>query len=109
MISATADEVGAIRRCLTVSYAPTLCTSVRVVRPELALTKEGPTDLLICQDLTYRYLVSNTGTGECGNYNRTASCQNLVNSVADRRPFDTKPAAIFFKPVDRQRGHFAVL
>lgn len=62
-LESTADEVGVLRRCLGVTYTPSLCTSVTVVKPELQLTKEGPAEILICQDLTYRYAVTNTGTG----------------------------------------------
>jgi uncharacterized repeat protein (TIGR01451 family) len=62
-VAATADEIGLQGSCMTVHYQPSLCVAVRVVKPELAVTKEGPSAALICQDLTYTYRVTNTGTG----------------------------------------------
>lgn len=59
----TADEEGTIRNCLAVSYNPTLCVAVRVVRPELQITKTGPTQAMVCDDLVYVYTVTNSGTG----------------------------------------------
>jgi uncharacterized repeat protein (TIGR01451 family) len=61
--TATAEEVGAIRNCLSVSYQPTLCMAVNVVRPEIQVGKEGPSDVMICQDIPYVYTITNTGTG----------------------------------------------
>jgi uncharacterized repeat protein (TIGR01451 family) len=61
--SATAEEVGNLSNCLTVAYAPTLCVAVRVVKPELTLTKTAPQQALLCQDITYTYKVTNSGTG----------------------------------------------
>jgi uncharacterized repeat protein (TIGR01451 family) len=61
--SATADEVGNLANCLTVAYSPTLCMSVRVVKPELKITKVAPERALLCENITYTYRVSNTGTG----------------------------------------------
>ncbi|HYE21076.1 MAG TPA: CARDB domain-containing protein [Tepidisphaeraceae bacterium] len=62
-IPATADEIGTIGRCLTVQYNPTLCVAVRVVQPELQLVKAGPEYAMICDEITYTYRVTNTGTG----------------------------------------------
>jgi len=61
--SATADEVGSLSNCLTVAYSPTLCVSVRVVKPELQVTKTAPQQALVCQEITYTYRVTNAGTG----------------------------------------------
>lgn len=62
-VNGVADEVGSLKSCLSVRYTPALCTAITVVKPELQLTKEGPSDVLICQNITYRYVVTNPGTG----------------------------------------------
>jgi len=62
-LTGTADAIGTINNCLTVSYNPTLCLAVKAVQPELRITKEGPSAVLICQDINYTYRVSNVGTG----------------------------------------------
>lgn len=58
-----ADEVGTLSNCLAVQYEPTLCIAVQAVKPELQVTKEGPSEVLICQDINYSYRVTNTGSG----------------------------------------------
>jgi uncharacterized repeat protein (TIGR01451 family) len=65
--SEVADEVGTIRNCLSVSYQPTLCVAVQVVRPELQISKSMPTDVLICQEIPVTYRVTNTGSGVAQN------------------------------------------
>jgi uncharacterized repeat protein (TIGR01451 family) len=50
-------------RCFSVSYSPSICTVVAVVQPELSLTKTAPERALICDPLTYEYVVRNTGSG----------------------------------------------
>lgn len=62
-LAGTADEVGSVGSCLSVSYKPSLCVVTRVVKPELQIVKEGPTQVLICQPITYTYRVTNSGTG----------------------------------------------
>jgi uncharacterized repeat protein (TIGR01451 family) len=62
-----AGEVGTLRSCLSVTYTPTLCTSIAVVRPELAIAAAGPDEALICDTLRYRYTVRNPGTGTAEN------------------------------------------
>jgi uncharacterized repeat protein (TIGR01451 family) len=62
-VSGQSDVVGPLKTCLAVSYVPTLCTSISVVKPELRLSKEVPSEVMVCQDITYRYVVSNVGTG----------------------------------------------
>jgi len=61
--TATAQDVGSINNCLSVSYQPTLCMVVNVVRPEIQVAKEGPSDVMICQDIPYVYTITNSGTG----------------------------------------------
>jgi uncharacterized repeat protein (TIGR01451 family) len=60
---AVAEEVGQFESCLAVTYQPAVCVTTRVVQPALRLTKQGPSDVLICEPITYTYAVTNTGSG----------------------------------------------
>ncbi len=62
-----AREVGKASTCLAVSYQPTLCTPVEVVNPQLTLTKQGPERIHLCDKITYKYVVTNSGTGTAKN------------------------------------------
>jgi len=66
-LNGTADEIGTVGNCLTVSYRPTLCVMTKVVKPELSVFKEGPSQVMICQPIAYSYRVTNTGTGAIQN------------------------------------------
>ncbi len=52
---------------VTYDYDPSLCMSAAVVQPELKITKEGPSEVMICDTIPYRIVVSNTGTGAAQN------------------------------------------
>jgi len=62
-ITGRAAEVGQVRSCMSLTYTPTLCTAITVIKPELAIAASGPSDALICDPLRYRFTVRNTGTG----------------------------------------------
>lgn len=66
-VQGTAEQLGMTERCFAVEYSPAVCTVVAVVNPELRLTKTGPQQALICNPLSYRYVVRNVGTGEAEN------------------------------------------
>lgn len=66
-IPGSAGDLGIAMRCFSVSYNPSICTVVSVVRPELSLTKTAPARALICDPLTYEYVVRNTGSGAAEN------------------------------------------
>ena len=62
-LSAVATASGNINSCASVAYNPTLCASIPVVEPSLAIMKSGPAEALLCDEITYRFDVTNTGTG----------------------------------------------
>ena len=70
-VSASAQGEGSVGNCASVSYASTLCASIPVVSPKLRLTKTGPAEVLACDDITYNFEVSNTGTGSISNVRMT--------------------------------------
>jgi uncharacterized repeat protein (TIGR01451 family) len=63
-VSGTPTREGRIDSCLTVQYnPPALCTMVNVTNPQLRVTVEAPSQADICQELVYKYTVTNSGTG----------------------------------------------
>lgn len=67
-VTGTAGEPGTLDTCLSAQYnPPMLCTHVAIVAPALKATVEGPSQIDVCQDLAYRYTVTNTGTGTAHN------------------------------------------
>ncbi len=62
-INATATAVGRIASCVTATYNSALCASIPVVQPELKITKSGPAEALKCDEITYMFEVTNSGTG----------------------------------------------
>ena len=66
-IEGTASEIGMVSHCLTVDFSPLACTTFEVINPQLALTKRGPEQALICDDIEYTYVVRNTGNATARN------------------------------------------
>jgi uncharacterized repeat protein (TIGR01451 family) len=69
-VSGVPTEVGDIKSCVYATYAKALCTTLRVVKPELSLTrewvdKEGRSRdrFLICDPIYVRYTIMNDGVG----------------------------------------------
>jgi uncharacterized repeat protein (TIGR01451 family) len=67
-VTGSASEPGTLDTCLSASYnPPMMCTHVAVVAPAIKAMVEGPSQIDVCQDLVYRYTVTNTGTGTAHN------------------------------------------
>ena len=67
-VTGTPSGTGTLDTCLSAKYnPPTLCARVPIVAPAIKVVAEGPSQADVCQDLTYRYTVTNTGTGTASN------------------------------------------
>lgn len=66
-VTAIPTQLGQASDCLSVDFKPTLCTTTQVTKPTLQITKEGPQQSYLCDELQYRYEVTNTGTGVARN------------------------------------------
>ena len=63
-IKAVADNTSdMINACAFVKYESGVCVATKVVEPALQLAKSGPSEVLKCEQITYRYRVTNSGTG----------------------------------------------
>lgn len=63
-ISGQATYIDSLKYCTKV-ITPVIpaCTIVQVIQPELKLTKTAPDEVLLCDPIQIRYLVTNSGTG----------------------------------------------
>lgn len=63
-ISGQATYIDTLKHCTTV-VTPVVpaCAVVQVIQPELKLTRTAPTEVLVCDPIQVRYVVTNSGTG----------------------------------------------
>jgi uncharacterized repeat protein (TIGR01451 family) len=62
-LTASARKPERIATCLSVAYDTTLCSTIPVVQPALRLVASGTAAALACEDIVYRYTLTNAGTG----------------------------------------------
>ncbi|MHC4372037.1 MAG: hypothetical protein ACYSW8_30900, partial [Planctomycetota bacterium] len=63
-VSGMATYIDALKHCTSV-ITPVIpaCATVQVIQPELKLTKTAPDEVLLCDPIQVRYVVTNSGTG----------------------------------------------
>ena len=67
-VHGTATDVGKLTPCVTVTYRnPPVCLTFQAVKPELKLVKTAPKEVLVCETIPVRLVVSNEGTGHACN------------------------------------------
>ena len=49
--------------CATVAFNTGLCATTRIVEPKLVLSKTAPAEVMVCDPIPIRLVVTNTGTG----------------------------------------------
>ncbi|MBP7933599.1 MAG: DUF11 domain-containing protein [Phycisphaerae bacterium] len=66
-ISGTPSAVGAVSYCTTVAFKTTACAETQIVEPALKLVKTAPAEVIICDPIPVKLVVTNTGTGAVQN------------------------------------------
>ncbi|HEY0007508.1 MAG TPA: CARDB domain-containing protein, partial [Tepidisphaeraceae bacterium] len=66
-LSGTATQSGPLGMCMSARYNTSLCMATNVVSPALKLTGVGPTEAMICDQLSYKFTVTNAGSGQAKN------------------------------------------
>ncbi len=61
-VRGTAPEEGTITTCGWATYSPILCEPIKVVKADLQIVKEGPSEVIICDPIPYTIRVTNTGS-----------------------------------------------
>ena len=64
----SAKATGVLVGCSEVTFdVPEVCLSIRAVQPALKIEKTAPPEVLLCENITSKIVVTNTGTGEATN------------------------------------------
>lgn len=62
-VTGSATATGCIGQCAAVSYVVPTCANTKVVEAKLALSKTAPAEVLLCDPIPVRYVVTNAGSG----------------------------------------------
>lgn len=66
-ISGMATSTDCLKSCASVSYIIPTCASVEVVQPKLQLKKTAPAEVLLCDPIPVKFVVTNSGSGSARN------------------------------------------
>jgi len=66
-VSGTPTNTDCLKHCATVTYVVPACANVKVVEPELNLVKTAPAEVLLCDPIPVKFVVTNSGTGSAQN------------------------------------------
>jgi uncharacterized repeat protein (TIGR01451 family) len=66
-LQGTATQSGPLGMCMSASYDVSLCMVTTVVAPSLKLAGVGPAESMKCDQLAYKFTVTNTGSGQAKN------------------------------------------
>ena len=62
-VKGKATEAECVKTCATVTYTIPACASSRVVEPKLKLDKTLPREVMLCDNIPAKFVVTNPGTG----------------------------------------------
>jgi uncharacterized repeat protein (TIGR01451 family) len=108
-VSGMADYAEPLRNCTTVQ-TPVIpaCAVVDVIEPRLKLTKTAPAEVLLCDMIPVKYIVSNAGTGNIPNVRivdslpaglrTTDGKNNLIFEAGTLGPGQTREFTIDLRP-----------
>ena len=102
-----ADKEGTLVNCATVSADPRVCASTIVGKPVITIDKTGPETAVLGQDVTYNFVVKNTGTAVAKNVIVTDAVpeglagQAVTLNVGDIAPGQSKTGSATFKTTRR--------
>ena len=63
----SAATTDCLKHCATVTYVVPACANVNVVEPELKLVKTAPDEVLLCDPIPIKLIVTNSGSGDAKN------------------------------------------
>jgi len=90
-VTGTPGREGQIDTCLSAQFnPPTLCAVVMAVAPALRIQAYAQPEADICQDITERYTVTNTGTGTAHNVVLRADLPNGLETTEGQRKLETR-------------------
>lgn len=66
-VAGSAKDVATVNSCATLTYTIPVCMTIPVVKPSLALVKTAPAEVMLCDMIPVRLVVTNNGTGAARN------------------------------------------
>lgn len=66
-VTGAAKDVASVNSCATLTYVVPVCQSIPVVKPALTLTKSAPAEVMVCDVIPMKLVVTNNGTGAARN------------------------------------------
>lgn len=73
--------------CATVTFETGACATMRIVQPELVLTKTAPPEVLLCDPIPLQFLVANRGSGVARNVRVTDTLPDGWSTMDGKRAF----------------------
>lgn len=67
VVNGMAKEVGWVQTCADATYVMLACAKTQVVQPALMLSKTAPAEVVACDVIPLKYVVTNKGTGVASN------------------------------------------
>lgn len=80
-VNGSSAEEGRIELCGWLTFVPELCESIRVVRADLELIKDGPSVVTVCDDIPMSFVVRNTGSSRLTNVRISDPLPNGLRTV----------------------------
>lgn len=62
MVQGVSNREGSVTTCGLATYSPILCESINVVKADLELVKTAPSTVTVCDQITLKYVVRNSGS-----------------------------------------------
>ena len=66
-VNGAASQPATLEFCSTATFTPFICVDQLAEQPSLALRKEGPAEVVFCDEFEYKLIVTNSGTGAATN------------------------------------------
>jgi uncharacterized repeat protein (TIGR01451 family) len=66
-VSGMATNTECVRTCASATYIIPACANVKVVQPKLQLKKTAPAEVLLCDPIPVKFVVTNSGSGSARN------------------------------------------
>ena len=66
-VSGMATNTDCVKTCATATYVVPACANVKVVQPKLQLKKTAPAEVLLCDPIPVKFVVTNSGSGSARN------------------------------------------
>jgi uncharacterized repeat protein (TIGR01451 family) len=90
VVNGIAKEVGWVQTCADATYVILACAKTQVVQPALTLAKACPAEVLLCDQIALKYVVTNKGTGNASNVVISDTLPDGLTQASGQKTVDIK-------------------